>query len=113
MYIPDWQINTQGGDLTEAIIMARDAMGAIVCCGMDGKQEYPQASALKEIPHTEIDIVSLVDIDFESYRRKRDTRAVRRNVSVPSWLNELADENGVNVSGILQDALKQHLHIQE
>ena len=62
---------------------------------------------------SENDIVSLVDVDFSEYRRQQDMRTVRRNVTLPSWLNFEAEKSGVNVSAILQRALKQELHITD
>ncbi len=62
---------------------------------------------------SERDIVSLVDVDFAEYRRQHDLRTVRRNVTLPSWLNFEAEKSGVNVSAILQRALKQELHITD
>lgn len=46
------------------------------------------------------DIVTLVDVDFTAYRKAHDNRMVRRNVTVPSWLNEKAEKAGINVSGV-------------
>jgi post-segregation antitoxin (ccd killing protein) len=55
--------------------------------------------------------VSLVDVDLSDYRRKLEQRSVRRNVTLPSWLNYEAEKAGMNVSAILQDALKEKLAI--
>ena len=44
-------------------------------------------------------------MDLVEYRRKIDTKVVRKNVSLPSWLNYEADKAGINVSRVLQDAL--------
>ena len=57
-------------------------------------------------------IVSFVDVDSAEYRRKIDTRTVRRNVALPSWLNYEAERAGVNVSRILQEALISTLHLK-
>ena len=56
-------------------------------------------------------IVSLVDVDFAEYRRKNDLRAVKKNCTIPSWLNFEAERAGVNFSAVLQAALKSELHI--
>ena len=56
--------------------------------------------------------VSVVDADISDYRRKIDTKPVRRNVSLPSWLNYEVNEAGINVSRFLQDALVEKLNIQ-
>ena len=50
-------------------------------------------------------VISLVDIDSGEYRRKIDTKTVRKNVTIPSWLNYEAEHAGINVSRVLQEAL--------
>ena len=55
--------------------------------------------------------VSLVDIDLDEYRRKINNRAVRRNVSLPAWMNDAADKAHINISRVLQDALMEKLDI--
>lgn len=112
VYIPDFNINTQGYSLTEAIEMARDAIGLVGIDMQDEKQALPSPSALADVrKETESDIVTLVDIDFDEYRRKNDMRSVRRNVTLPSWLNYEAEKSGINVSAVLQDALKKVLNV--
>ena len=56
-------------------------------------------------------IVSMVDIDFTVYRRRLDTKAVRRNVTLPKWLNQEAERAGINVSKVLQEALMSVLNL--
>ena len=53
-----------------------------------------------------------MDVDLTAYRRSVDKKTVRRNVSLPSWLNNAAEEAGLNVSAVLQNALKQQLGVQ-
>ena len=57
-------------------------------------------------------ILTYVDVDFTEYRKKIDTKTVRRNVALPSWLNYEAERAGVNVSRILQEALMSTLHLE-
>ena len=57
--------------------------------------------------------VSLVDVDFAEYRRKVDTKSVRRNVTLPHWLNVEADNAGINVSKVLQEALMSSLQMHK
>ena len=51
-------------------------------------------------------ICSLISADTIEYRAQTDTRAVRKNVSLPSWMVRLADKRGINCSQVLQDALR-------
>ena len=112
-YVPDMKINTQGEDLAEAIFMARDAIGLMGLALEDKGEKLPEPSPSASVKHAPREIVSMVDIDFGAYRRAEERRTVRRNVSLPSWLNDAADREGLNVSAVLQNALKQELHITQ
>ena len=114
VFIPDFNINTEGDTLTEAIEMARDAIGLMGIDMEDDKKELPAPSEMNSVTkETESDIVTLVDVDFAEYRRQNDMRTVRRNVTLPTWLDFEAEKSGVNVSAILQRALKQELHLTD
>lgn len=114
VFVPDFNINTQGTDYADAMEMARDAIGLMGIDMEDEKEPIPEPSKLEDVAGTEEgDVVTLVDVDFLEYRRKNDMRTVRRNVSLPSWLNAEADKAGLNVSAVLQAALKQELQIAE
>ncbi len=110
VFVPDLDINTEGTDLADAIEMARDAIGIWGISEEDAGRKIPQSSGT--MPHpAENEIVTLVDIDFTAYRRANDLRTVRKNVTLPSWLNDLAERNGVNFSQVLQESLKERLHV--
>ena len=114
VFVPDFGINTQGIDYADAMEMARDAIGLMGIDMEDEGEALPEPSTLAEVMERETDgIVTLVDVDFAEYRRRNDLRTVRRNVSLPSWLNAEAEKAGLNVSAVLQTALKQELHIAE
>lgn len=114
VYIPDFNINTEGDTLTEAIEMARDAIGLMGIDMEDDKKVLPTPSNVDSVKKTTADdIVSFVDVDFTEYRRQNDMRSVRRNVTLPSWLDFEATRSGVNVSALLQRALKQELHLAD
>jgi predicted RNase H-like HicB family nuclease len=111
--IPDFNINTQGTDVPNAIEMARDAIGLMGIDMQDDGEALPEASKLADIQaKAPADgIVSLVDVDFAEYRRKNDLRTVKKNCTIPSWLNFEAERAGVNFSAVLQAALKSELNI--
>ena len=110
--VPDLEILTEGKDMNDAIDMVRDAI-ELKCVSMeDAKEKIPNPSDLSLLnvaSGTFADegetVVSFVDVDSTEYRKKIDTKTVRRNVALPSWLNYEADKAGVNVSRILQEAL--------
>lgn len=111
-YVPDLDINTQGDDLAEAIAMARDAIGITGIDLEDDRKPIPVPSQAAAILCSDNGLVSMVDIDFTAYRRANERRTIRKNVTIPSWLNEEAEQAGVNFSQVLQDGLKNKLGIQ-
>ena len=114
VYIPDFNINTQGEDYADAMKMARDAIGLMGIDMEDDKESIPAPSSLESVHgEAESDVITLVDVDFTEYRRKNDMKTVRRNVSLPSWLDSAAKEAEINVSAVLAKALKQELKIAE
>lgn len=110
--IPDFAIGTQGDSIPEAMEMARDAIGLMGIDMEDDGKSLPIPSTLESVSKGPGDIVTLVDVDFTEYRRQNDMRSVRRNVSLPCWLNAAAEKAGINVSAVLQSALKQQLHLE-
>lgn len=113
VYIPDFDTNTEGQSVADAIEMARDAIGLLGITYYEDKIDYPEPSALDSISVPEGAIVTLVDVDFDAYRRKYERRTVRKNVSIPSWLNEAAESADINFSAVLQSALKNELGITD
>ena len=117
--VPDFGILTEGKDMNDAMNMARDAI-ELKCVSMeDNKEEIPTPSEFKELnpangtcANDGETVVSFVDIDSTLYRKKIDTKTVRRNVALPSWLNYAADQAGINVSRILQEALMRTLKVE-
>lgn len=110
--VPDLNINTQGTDLTNAIEMARDAICLWGITQEDLGNEIPTPS-IKIPTHKDDEISTLVDVDFATYRKAIDNRAVKKTLSIPSWLNVEAEKAGINFSRVLQDALMQQLHISK
>lgn len=119
--VPDMDIFTEGDSFADAIEMARDAIGAAGISMEDNKDELPvpsdQAAAIQKVKQDTEDIdfskglLTYVDVDFSEYRKKVDTKTVRRNVTLPSWLNYEAEHAGINVSRVLQEALMNVLNV--
>lgn len=108
--VPDMDCVTEGKNLADAICMARDAIGIKGITMQDDGNSIPKASnrindkkgMFSKLGKT---IISYVDIDFEDYRRSIDNKIVRRNVSLPNWMDRAAEKEQLNVSKILQEAI--------
>lgn len=108
--IPDFDINTEGTDLADAIFMARDAIGLMGMQYQDEMQPLPVPFS-KDCPLNDGDIKTLVDVDFDEYRKKHDNRMVKKNCTIPYYLNVEAEKRGINFSRLLQDALLEKIGV--
>lgn len=103
---------TSAPTLEEGMEMAAD----VLCLTLYGLEEdgkpIPAASDLREVKTDGQAFVSLVRCDTIEYRRFYDNKAVKKTLTIPAWLNTMAERNGVNFSMVLQAALKHELNIQ-
>ena len=102
---------TSGKDLQEALEMAEDALCLMLYDREESGETIPAASAVTEVRTEPGEVVSLIGCDTLEYRKRYGSKAVKKTLSIPSWLNEAAERAGVNFSNVLQDALKQQLHL--
>lgn len=112
-YVPDFDINTEGISFADAIYMARDAIGLVGITLEDEGKSIPVPSSLDSVHKEADDLISFVDVDFAEYRRQTERRAVRKNVTIPSWLNSAAEEAGLNFSALLSDAIRNKLGLTD
>ena len=112
--VPDLDILTEAKSIQEAVVMARDAIGLTGISMQDNGDSIPEPSDIDDIDVSKgtfadvgKGIKTLVDIDFDEYRRKNDNKMVRRNVTLPNWMNRRAEQEHLNVSRFLQDALAE------
>lgn len=110
-------IATCGNDLNEAMNMAIDCLAGYIYDLQINKEPVPAPPALESIDvNAEYDeyesaFVNMVAVDVDEYAKKHFERSVKKTLTIPSWLNDLAIENGVNFSQVLQNALKNQLHV--
>lgn len=104
---------TFGNDIADAIEMARDAISMWLCDAEDKKEPIPKSSEYSTIKCPPQGFVNLIDADTLEYRREYDSRAIKKTLSVPRWLNTKAEKAGVNFSQLLQLALINHLGIED
>lgn len=117
--VPDLGILTEGTDVVNAFDMARDSISVTIVSMEENNEIIPKPSDMEDIDIAKCtftdsgkSFISLVDTDIEEYRQKVDTRPVRRNVSLPNWLNQKVNASGINVSRVLQEALMEKLNIE-
>jgi predicted RNase H-like HicB family nuclease len=113
--VPDLSgLHTFGKDLADAIYMAQDAIEMWLCDAENNGEPIPRASAkadLERLRESGEQIVSFVAADTDEYRRQTETRAVKKTLSIPAWLNEKAEKANAPFSQILQEGLKEYLQV--
>ena len=102
---------TCGDNLADAVYMAEDALALMLWDMEEDGKSLPDPSKINNISLAKGEFVSYVPADTTEYRKKCDTKAVKRTVSLPHWLDEAAVKSSVNFSQVLQEALKQRLGI--
>ena len=109
MTVPDLPGCVSGGDsLASAIAMGEDAASGWILGELEDGNEVPPASDIKDIhPDPEIGdgFVSLLSLDMDAYAAKYGSKSVRKNLTIPAWLNTFAEAEQLNISKVLQDAL--------
>lgn len=102
---------SEGNSLEEVYTMITDAIGLCITDTLESGKAAPIASFPQNIQHEKDDFVVLIEFDQLAYLRRHDTKAVKKTLTIPSWLNTMAEERHLNFSGILQDALKDQLNL--
>ena len=103
---------TQGSDIDDALYMAQDILSITLCDMEDENLQIPRASAPKEIETGEDSFVSLVCADTTEYRKTYSGKSVKKNLTIPQWLNDAALRENINFSKVLQEALMVKLHLK-
>lgn len=96
---------SDGDNMAEAYEMASDALGLALSSRLADKEELPAASSPELIELKGNEFLVAVEFDLVSYRKKHNSKAVKKTLSIPEWLNEEAVSLGINFSQVLQEAL--------
>jgi predicted RNase H-like HicB family nuclease len=97
----------------EALYMAKDALRGWLLTAEEYNENIPLPSSLKAIKENKTQKAVLIDVCLAGYREAHNNRAVKKTLTIPFWLNEIAEKENINFSFTLQSALKEQLHINE
>lgn len=98
---------TQGDDMQQAYEMAVEALGLSLSSMEDDGETVPEASRPQDIQVEDGAFLVVIEFDMAEYRRKHCSRAVKKTLSIPEWLNDIAIRQNVNFSQVLQEALME------
>lgn len=98
---------SQGDDMQQAYEMAVEALGLAITSREEEKIELPTPSEPYKMILGENEICVVVEFDLLAYKKRTNSKAVKKTLSIPEWLNEEATAMGINFSQVLQEALMQ------
>ncbi|MCQ2498243.1 MAG: type II toxin-antitoxin system HicB family antitoxin [Lachnospiraceae bacterium] len=99
---------TQGDSLEEAFEMAEDAACGWILTSIEDGEEIPSPSYVGKMDVAE-GFINYITLDIDEYAKRHSTKAVKKTLTIPEWLNQLAEQQGINFSRELQNALKVRL----
>ncbi len=102
---------TQGDNMQDGLFMANDILCLTVYNLEENKENIPVPSDPLKIKVKDNEFVTLVSCDTLEYRKFYDNKAVKKTLTIPAWLNTIAEREDINFSQVLQDALKERLHV--
>jgi predicted RNase H-like HicB family nuclease len=94
-----------GGSLAEAILMGTDAASGWVLTEIEDGKPIPKARSIEAIHPGQGGFVSILVLDMDNYTEKHGSKAIRKNLTIPAWLNAFAEARHINFSQVLQDSL--------
>lgn len=112
---------TQGDTLEDAVVMAVDCLAGYLYTAKMDNEKFPKASKLSDINidrlSDELDITgtytdaftNMVSVDVKAYAKEHFDKSVRKTLTIPAWLDTAAQEEGINFSKTLQEALMSKL----
>ena len=104
---------TEGKDLVQAIEMGVDAASGWILSELEKGNDIPKPSLREDIKlEDKNSFVNILILDIDSYAEKYSTKAVRKNITIPAWLNTYAEKNNINFSKVLQDSLLKIANVQ-
>ena len=109
---PDLECASSGTNEDDALLSARELLGCVLNGLEEDGENIPAPTPLPLVKLEENERVVLVDVYMPSIRMAQVNRSVSRTVTLPAWLNAAALEREVNFSQVLQDALKEQLHLR-
>lgn len=101
---------SDGKNLAEAMENAKEAMGLF----LEDLNEYPNCTTnIKDIPLQNNQIISFITINLTEHKKKYENKSVKKTLSLPAWLNTMAEKENINFSQVLQKSLMEILNIDK
>lgn len=95
---------TEGDDWEQAYDMATDALGLAITSRLQNNENVPLPSSPDTVLIDDGFLV-IVGFDMIAYKKRTNSKSIKKTLTIPEWLNEEALSVNINFSQVLQDAL--------
>jgi len=113
VYFPDLEECYARGENEEmALVNAKEVLNAVIYQLEQIGGEIPKPTKLKDIEVKDWERAVLIEVFMPIFRAKQENKYIRKNLTIPHWLNIEAERSGVNFSQVLQNGLKEYLRIK-
>lgn len=102
---------TQGENMEDCYAVAFDVLGLVLSVMEDRKEEIPCPSNPQDIKLEDGQFLAIIEFDITAYKKKNNSRTVKKTLSIPEWLNKEGIAHNINFSQVLQDALMEKLKV--
>ena len=103
---------TYGESIAHAYEMAKEALGAYLEMAIDSGDKLPEPTAPNKVKIPKGGFISLIDIDMIQFKIQYANKAIKKTLTIPEWLNNMAESRHINFSITLQKALREELGIK-
>lgn len=100
---------SEGDTLADAILMGTDAASGWILDELEDGNEIPAASSASELQPEEGGIVNLLVLDMDAYAEKYGNKAVRKNITIPAYMETYLENHGLSLSKVVQDAISGYM----
>ena len=105
------ELFTSGNNMPDALHMAKDALEGYLLWLEDEKEPFPPTSEYDEIFLSKGNLLIPIEANLEVARLKENTKMIKKTLTIPNYVNALAEKEGINFSQTLTEVLKEKLQI--
>ncbi len=102
---------TEGDDMEEALHMAKEVLELFLYSMEEDKEAITEPSLPENLSFPQKSFISIIEVWMPVVRDEMENKSIKKTLTIPKWLNDIAERNKVNFSQILQTALKDYLGV--
>lgn len=100
---------SEGDTLADAILMGTDAASGWILDELEDGNDLPTASSISDMQPDDGGIVNLLVLDMDAYAEKYGSKAVRKNITIPAYMDTYLENHGMSLSKVVQDAISGYM----